>query len=90
MLIGCRNPHGENKTRTIPFKVVHYILNRSVKDSPPPPFSVFQEILGSLSKDDGDVNENGKNDKTTTLHVHQAFLYISSRSLHDYDEKLNA
>ena len=36
MLIGCRNPQGENKTRTILFKVVHYILNRSVKDPLPP------------------------------------------------------
>ena len=26
--------------------------------------------------------------KTTTLHVHNAFLYISFPSLHDYDEKM--
>ena len=26
--------------------------------------------------------------KTTTLHVHHAFLYISSPSLHDYDAKI--
>ena len=40
--------------------------------------------IGSLSNDDGDGdgNENGKKanvliSKTTTLHVHHAFLYIS-------------
>ena len=35
--------------------------------------------IGSLSSDHGDGNENGKepNGKTTTLHVHHAFLYIS-------------
>ena len=27
--------------------------------------------------------------KTTTLHVHNAFLYISFPSLHDYDEMPN-
>ena len=45
-----------------------------------------------LSKDDGGGNENGKKatgfiGKTTTLHVHQAFLCISFPSLHDYDVK---
>ena len=42
------------------------------------------KLQGSLSNDDGDVNENGKKAigldmtrKTTTLHVHHAFLYIS-------------
>ena len=48
-------------------------------------------IIGSLSNDDGDGNENGKKKttkkqqvqigKTTTLHVH-AFLFISQPSLH--------
>ena len=38
--------------------------------------------IGSLSNDDADGNENGKKaigliSKTTTLHVHHAFLYIS-------------
>ena len=41
---------------------------------------------GSLSNDDG--NENGKKSKTTTLHVHHAFLYISQPSLHVCDIKL--
>ena len=46
----------------------------------------------SLSKDDGDGNENGKKAigsdcKTTNLHVHHAFLCISLPSLHDYDVK---
>ena len=56
---------------------------------------VFSDIKGSLSKDDGDGNENSKKAigldmtrKTTTLHVHHAFLYISLPSLHDYDVKL--
>ena len=51
------------------------------------------DSLGSLSNDDGDVNENGKNaigliSKTTTLHVHHAFLYISLPSMHEYDVKM--
>ena len=50
-------------------------------------------ILGSLGNDDGEVNENGKEgmdliSKTTTLHVHHAFLYISLPSLHEYDVKM--
>ena len=49
--------------------------------------------IGSLSNDDGDGNENGKKaigliSKTTTLHVHHAFLYISLPSLHDYNVKV--
>ena len=44
----------------------------------------FIVVLGSLSNDDGHGNENGKKaigkiSKTTTLHVHQAFLYIFCR-----------
>ena len=31
---------------------------------------------------------NGLSSKTTTLHVHHAFLYISLPSLHDYDGKM--
>ena len=49
----------------------------------------------SLRNDDDDGNENGKKaigldmtSKTTTLHVHHAFLYISLPSLHDYNVKL--
>ena len=39
-------------------------------------------MIGSLSNDDGDGNENGKKamsliSKATTLHVHHAFLYFS-------------
>ena len=49
--------------------------------------------LGSLTSDDGDGNENGTKaigfiSKTTILHAHHAFLYISLPSLHDYDVKL--
>ena len=50
---------------------------------------------GALSNDDGDGNENGKKSnrftqisKTTTLHVHHAFLYISLPFLHDYGVKM--
>ena len=48
-------------------------------------------LLGSLSNDDGDGNENSKKgkrlrlEKTTTLHMHHAFMYISLPSLHDYN-----
>ena len=47
-------------------------------------------IIGSLRCTYGDGNENIKKQlvkisKTTTLHVHHAFLYISLPSLHDYD-----
>ena len=49
--------------------------------------------IGSFSNDDGDGNQDVKNAigllrKTTTLHVHHAFLYISLPSLHDYDVKM--
>ena len=49
---------------------------------------MYGKTIRSLSKDDGDVNKNGKKaihwiGKTTTLYVHQAFLYISLPSLHD-------
>ena len=48
---------------------------------------------GSFSNDDGDVNQDVKKAvgllrKTTTLHVHHAFLYISLPSLHEYDVKM--
>ena len=51
------------------------------------------DILGRLSNDDGEVNENGKEgigliSKTTTLHVHHAFWYISLPTLHEYDVKM--
>ena len=49
--------------------------------------------LGSFSNDDGDGSEDVKKAigllrKTTSLHVHHAFLYISLPSLHDYDVKM--
>ena len=51
------------------------------------------KIEGSLRSDDGDGNGNatktiGLISKTTILHVHHAFLYISLPSLHDYDVKM--
>ena len=51
------------------------------------------KTIGSFSNDDGNGNEDVKNKigllrKTTTLHVHHAFLYISLPSLHDYDVKM--
>ena len=49
--------------------------------------------VGSFSNDDGNGNENIKKvigllSKTTSLHVHHAFLYISLLLLHDYDVKM--
>ena len=46
----------------------------------------------SFSNDHGDGNEDVKEAigllrKTTTLHVHHTFLYISLSSLHDYDRE---
>ena len=51
-------------------------------------------LLGNLRSDDADVNDSGKKaidldlSKTTTLHVHHAFLYISLPSLHDFNVKV--
>ena len=50
-------------------------------------------LLESFSNDDADGNQDVKKaigliSKTTTLHVHHAFLYISLPSLHDYDVKM--
>ena len=47
--------------------------------------------VGSFS--DGDGNENMKNavgllSKTTSVHMHHAFLYISLLLLHDYNLKM--
>ena len=49
--------------------------------------------LGSFSNDGGDGNQDVKKAigllrKTTTLHVHHAFLYISLPSLHECDVKM--
>ena len=51
------------------------------------------ETVGSFSNDDGDGSETVKTAigllrKTTGLHVHHAFLYISQPSLRDYDVKM--
>ena len=58
-----------------------------------PKLSVREMSVGSFSNDDGDGNENVKKaigllSKTTSLHVHHAFLYISLPLLHDYDVKM--
>ena len=55
--------------------------------------SVREMSVGSFSNDDGDSNENvikaiGLLSKTTSLHMHRAFLYISLPLLHDYDVKM--
>ena len=55
--------------------------------------SVLNDLLGTLRSDDGDGNGNttkaiGLISKTTILHVHHTFLYISLPSLHDYDVKM--
>ena len=54
--------------------------------------SVSPFLLGTLRNYDGDGKENVKKamglmSRTTTLHVHRAFLYISLLSLHNYDVK---
>ena len=56
-------------------------------------FCLWCYLLGSFSNDDGDGKQDIKKAigllcKTTTLHVHHAFLYISLPSLHDYDVKM--
>ena len=55
--------------------------------------TLLPQIIGSFSNDDGDGNGDVKKAigllrKTTTLHGHHAFLYISLPSLHDYDVKM--
>ena len=55
--------------------------------------SVREMSVGSFSNDDGDGNENVKKaigllSKTTSLHVHHAFLYIFLPLPHDCDVKM--
>ena len=55
--------------------------------------SVREMSVGSFSNDDGDGNENVKKaiglwSKTTSLHAHHPFLYISLPLLRDYDVKM--
>ena len=55
--------------------------------------SVREMSVGSFSNDDGDGNENVKKaigllSKTTSLHVHHAFLYVSLPLMHDYNVKM--
>ena len=50
------------------------------------------QLIGSLSNNDGDGNEDWKKaigliSKTATFHVHHDFLHISLPSLHDYNVK---
>ena len=50
------------------------------------------ETIGTLRNHDDDGNGNVKKiiglmSRTTTLHVHHSFLYISLPSLHNYDVK---
>ena len=54
---------------------------------------LLSNTTGSCSNDEGDGNEHVKKEtcllrKTTNLHVHNAFLYMFSLSLHDYDVKM--
>ena len=54
---------------------------------------ILPQAIETLRSDAGDRNENvtkakGLITKTTTLHVHHAFLYISLPSLRDYDVKM--
>ena len=55
-------------------------------------WTVEDASIGTLRKQDGDDNESVKKatglmSKTTRLHVHHVFLYISFLSLHNYDVK---
>ena len=52
-------------------------------------------LIGTIRSDNGDGDGNGDAtkaigliSKTTILHVHHDFLYISLPSLHDYDVKM--
>ena len=50
-------------------------------------------LIGTLRSNDADGDENVKKtigfiSKTTALHVHHTFLYISLPFLHDYDVKM--
>ena len=50
-------------------------------------------MSGTTRSNDADGNKNDKKtkyliSKTTTLHVHHAFLYISFLFLHDFDVKM--
>ena len=65
-----------------------YVLGNCL---PIPPFK--PTVIGSLRSDDGDGNGDatkaiGLISKTTVLHLHHDFLYISLPSLHDYDVKM--
>ena len=55
--------------------------------------SVHEMSVGSFSNDDGDSNDNIKKalgllSKTTSLHMHHTFLYISLPLLHNCDVKM--
>ena len=70
-----------------------YILLRFGTSTRAQKLSVREMSVGSFSNNDGDGNENVKKaigllSKTTSLHVHHAFLYISLPLLHDYDVKM--
>ena len=72
----------------IPF--VCELLN---EDEPSVDTYPYSYIIGTLRSDDGDGYGNATKaksliSKTTILHVHHAFLYISLPSLHDYDVKM--
>ena len=55
--------------------------------------STCGKTIGTLRSNDADGNEKVKKtigliSKTTTSHVHHAFLYLSFLFLHDYDVKM--
>ena len=55
--------------------------------------TLLLQTTGTLRSEDGDGNGKatkaiGLISKTTSLHVHHAFLYIFLPSLHDYDVKM--
>ena len=68
-------------------------ISFSSSSSSPPPPPPPSSSSGTLRSNDADDHKNVKKtigliSKTTTLHVHYTFLYISFPSLHDYDVKM--
>ena len=80
--------------RALKLKLPKYRMKESpIPQYSKPPFPPPYRFLGSFSNDDGDSNQDvekaiGLLRKTTTLHVHHVFLYISLPSLDDYDVKM--
>ena len=76
--------------RRLPFSLSNN--EKGLSDEPKGSLRTRRE-LGTLRSNDADGDEIVKNtigfiSKTTALHVHHTFLYISFPFLHDYDVKM--